>query len=175
MTGTDEPDRNHAPQPALPERTLLTAKSEYLQAADKLLGMAQLELRIFDPDLSETRLDTPPRIEALRQFLARSRLNRVYVALHDVEYVKRHCPRLISLLGIFAGSMAIRRTEGEGAKVQDCFILADRVNLVRRPVARQGRGVFILNDRHEGHSMRERFEEIWETSEPGVSANTTGL
>jgi len=160
---------------AAPSRTLMTTRSEYLQAADKLLELAQLEIRIFDPDLSQTRLDTPARIEALRRFLARSRLNRAYIALHDVEYVKRHCPRLICLLGIFSGSMAIHRTEGEATKTQDCFMLADRMHVIRRPVAAQGRGVCILNDSHEGQAMRDRFDEIWECSEPGVCANTSGL
>ena len=158
-----------------PERFLLTAKGEYSEAADKLLGMARRELRIFDPDLSEFRLETPARIEALRQFLARSRGNHLYIALHDTEYVKRYCPRLITLLGTFAGSMTIRRTEGEATKIQDCFVLADQAHVVRRPVTAQGRGVFLLNDTHEGLGMRDRFNEIWQLSESGVSANTTGL
>ena len=170
---------SHEPGPekktAAPSRTLITAKSEYLKGADTLLELAQLELRIFDRDLSETRLDAPVRIEAMRRFLARSRLNRIHIALHDVEHVKRFCPRIIALLGAFADSMSIRRTEGEASRAQDCFMLADRVHVVRRPVALQGRGVLILNDRHEGQAMRDRFDEIWESSEPGVSANTTGL
>ena len=84
-------------------------------------------------------------------------------------------PRLVALLGTFSGRILINRTLGEAARVQDCFILADKVHVLRRPVATQGRGVFILNDPRECLGMLGRFEEIWGSSEPGVSANSTGL
>lgn len=158
-----------------PERTLILAKSEYAMGAERLLALAQRELQIFDPDLSEFRLDLPSRIEALRQFLARSPANRLQIALHDPDYVKRHCPRLMSLLGLYSASMHIHRTQGEANRVQDCFVLADRLHVVRRPVATQGRGVVIINDPREGLVMHERFGEIWELSEPGVSASISGL
>jgi len=35
--------------------------------------------------------------------------------------------------------------------------------------------VLVLNDPKECQPMRERFDEIWESSLPGVSAITTGL
>ena len=71
--------------------------------------------------------------------------------------------------------MFIYRTQGDAAKVQDCFALADGEHLVRRPVTTQPRGVLVLNDPKECQPMRERFDEIWESSEPAVSAATTGL
>lgn len=158
-----------------PERTLILAKSEYAAGADRLLSLVQRELLILDPDLSEFRLELPSRIEALRQFLARSPSNRLQIALHDPGYVKRHCPRLLSLLGVYSASMRIHRTQGEANRVQDCFVLADRQHVVRRPVSAQGRGVIIVSDPREGLSMHERFSEIWELSEPGASATTSGL
>jgi hypothetical protein len=166
MTGTPLPP---------PERTLTLAKSEYATGADRLLALAQRELHIFDPDLSEFRLELPSRVEALRQFLARSPTNQLHIALHDPEYTKRHCPRLMTLLGLYSASMRIHRTQGEAGRVQDCFVLADRLHVVRRPVAAQGRGVIIINDPREGLVMHERFSEIWELSEPGASAAISGL
>jgi len=157
------------------ERTLITAKSEYRLAADRIIAMAQQELRIFDPDLEEFSLETPARIHALRQFLSRSRDNRIWIALHNPEYVKRHCPRLISLLGSYSGFITVYRTLGDAALAQDCFVLADRLHVVRRPVAKQSRGVLLINDPMECQGMYGRFREIWESSEPGASANTSGL
>jgi len=161
--------------PPAPERTLFTSKAEYNQSADRLLAIAESELRIFDPDFGDFRLEAPARIEALRQFLRRGLHNRLYIVVHDPDSVQRYCPRLVALLGVFSGRMLINRTLGEAARVQDCFILADKHHVVRRPVARQGRGVFILNDPREGRGMCDRFDEIWESSESGVSANATGL
>jgi len=158
-----------------PQRTLLTLRSEYTLGYDRLVALAKRELRIFDPDLSELDVNSAPRIEALANLLRSSRTHRVFIALHDVEHVAKRCPRLIALLGSYSGAIFIHRTLGEAAKVQDCFVLADGEHLVRRPVTSQPRGVLVLNDPKECQPMRERFDEIWESSEPGVSANTTGL
>jgi len=164
-----------APADPVPERTLLTAKSDYLEGFNRLLGLARRELRIFDPDLSELEMNSTARIEMLARFLRESRTRHVYVALHDVEHVAKRCPRLIALLGSFPAGLFIFQTQGEAAKVQDCFALADGDHLVRRPVRTQPRGVLVINDPKECQPMRERFDEIWQSSVPTVSANTTGL
>ena len=67
------------------------------------------------------------------------------------------------------------RTEGEAARVQDRFVLADENHVLRRPVATQSRGVVLLDDEHEGHAMRLRFDEIWGSAIPAVSATKIGL
>ena len=161
--------------PPREQRTLISTRREYLQGVDLLFGLLQQELRIFDPDLSDLKLEAPARIENLRMFLSRNPANTVRIAVHDAEYIKRHCPRLMRLLGSYASRLAIHRTLGGAAKVQDCFVLADRVHILRRPVAKQGRGVIILDDAKDGQTMHERFSEIWEFSESGASASTSGL
>jgi len=166
---------NESPEAPGPERMLLAARTDYVDGFERLLDLAARELRIFDPDLSELRMNDLARIETLARFLRGSRTRRIYIALHDIEHVTRRCPRLITLLASYTGSMSIYQTHGEAAKVQDCFVLADDRHLVRRPVTSQPRGVLVLNDPKECQPMRERFDEIWESSLPGVSASTTGL
>ncbi len=160
---------------AVPERILLQARSDYLEGFNRLLGLARRELRIFDPDLSELEMNSTNRVETLTRFLRESRTRRIYVALHDVEHVTKRCPRLITLMGSYTSAIFIFQTHGEAAKVQDCFVLADGDHLVRRPVTTQPRGVLVINDPKECQPMRERFDEIWESSLPTVSVNTTGL
>jgi len=160
---------------AVPERILLQARSDYLEGFNRLLGLARRELRIFDPDLSELEMNSTNRVETLTRFLRESRTRRIYVALHDVEHVTQRCPRLITLMGSYTSAIFIFQTHGEAAKVQDCFVLADGDHLVRRPVTTQPRGVLVINDPKECQPMRERFDEIWESSLPTVSVNTTGL
>ena len=160
---------------AVPERILLQTRSDYAEAFNRLLGLARRELRIFDPDLSELEMNSASRVETLTRFLRGSRTHRIYIALHDVGHVTKHCPRLIALLASYTSAIHIFRTHGDAAKVQDCFVLADGDHVVRRPVRTQQRGVLVLNDPKECQPMRERFDEIWESSLPGVSAITTGL
>jgi len=166
----DEAERDAAPQ-----RRLLATRKEYLEAIEQLLGLAARELRLFDPDLAELGMNAEPRIARLRAFLAASPTRRLYVALHDTDFVTRRCPRLLALLGSYPRQMFIQQTVGEALKAQDCFVIADDRHLVRRSVAAQPRGVLILDDPRDCGSIRDRFEEIWESSEATVSPNVTGL
>jgi hypothetical protein len=158
-----------------PERTLITLRREYDDAVRTLLPLAQRELRIFDPDLSDLGLHTEERVAELRRLLVRSRNNRVLIAVHSTDFVASRAPRLMSLLGTFSGGMFIYQTQGDAARVQDCFILCDELHLVRRHVAAQARGALYLNDPKEGRGMRERFDQIWESSFLAVSATQVGL
>jgi hypothetical protein len=160
---------------AAPERTLLQTKADYERGFGRVLGLVRRELRIFDPDLAELQINSAERVETLARVLRGGPNRRIFIALHDVDYVSKRCPRFIALLGIYASSIFIYRTVGDAAKVQDCFVLADGEHLVRRPVTAQSRGVLVIGDPKECQPMRERFDEIWESSEPAVSANTTGL
>jgi hypothetical protein len=158
-----------------PERHLFTSRAEYVTGFEQVLGLARNELRIFDPDLSQLPLNTAATLDKLRDFLSRRRDNRLYIALHQTEPVTRRMPRLMNLLGLFSASIFINQTEGDAARVQDCFALADSHHFVRRQVWAQPRGVLVLNDEKEAHKMRERFDEIWQSSVPSVSASTSGL
>lgn len=169
-------DADRLPEQApSPQRSIITLRREYLDAIETLLSLLQLELRIFDPDLSELGFNAPARIEALKAFLRRSRNTRIYIAVHDTSYITRQAPRLMTLLGTFSASMFIHRTESEAARVQDCFVLCDNEHFVRRAVAAQPRGAVYLHDPGEARVMRDRFEEIWQSSYPAVSPTQAGL
>jgi hypothetical protein len=158
-----------------PRRTLLAARADYLAAFDELVAVARRELRVFDPDCSQLELNAPARHEHLRQFLLASRDNRLLLAVHDPDHLERHCPRMLKLVAEFSTAIAIHRTEGEAARAQDCFVLADAEHFVRRQVAAQPRGVYCLNHYQDARLMRERYDEIWQHSVPAISATTLGL
>ncbi|MFH1605505.1 MAG: hypothetical protein ABIH03_16545 [Pseudomonadota bacterium] len=161
--------------PPGPEYLLLSSRKEYLDAFDRLAGLAQRELCIFDPNCFYLQINSPHRCELLRAFLLRSPGNRLYLAVHDTDYLRNHCPRFMGLLRLFSDRMFIRQTEGEAARVQDCFVLADKLHFVRRPVHAQPRGAFALYDGNESLGVYLRFSEIWEASFTALSATTSGL
>jgi hypothetical protein len=158
-----------------PRRELIISRRQYLEAFDGLLATVRRELRVFDPDCAQLELNAPVRHAALRQFLLASADNRLFVVVHDPEHLKRGCPRMLDLVRDFSFAVAIHQSEGEAARVQDCFVLADMEHFVRRPVAAQSRGVYTLNEYQDSRLMRERFEEIWQSSVPAIPATTLGL
>src|SRR5512134_683594 len=96
-----------------PERELIGSRREYLAAFDVLVGGLRRELRVFDPDCAQLELNAPGRIAALRTFLLASRDNRLLIAVHDAEHLRKHTPRFLELLAQFSASISIHQTEGE--------------------------------------------------------------
>jgi hypothetical protein len=156
-------------------RSALSTRKEYRDALERLIGLAQHELRIFDADLSDLEINTPQKYELLRAFLLRTRSNRLYIAVHDAGYIRNYCPRLLHLLRQFSDRMFIHQTQGEATSAQDSLVLADKLHFVRRPVQAQPRATLRLYDDQECQGMLLRFSEIWDNSFPAVSATTSGL
>jgi len=158
-----------------PQRRLLATRSEYVAAFDELLASVHRELRLFDPDGVQLDLDATVRAERLRQFLLASRDNRLYLVVHDPDFLRRHCSRFLQLLAEFSAVIAIHQTEGEALRAPDCFVLSDLEHFVRRPVATATRGVYAINEYNEARAIRDRFDEIWQSSFQAISATTLGL
>jgi hypothetical protein len=144
-------------------------------AVDRLLDQFGRELRIFDPDLSALRVNDPERIARLERFLVASRTRRIFIVVHDTEYITRKSPRMMALLARYAHAIQIHRTHDEIRELQDAFLVLDASHYVRRPVAHFFRGAIGLGDDTEGLLMRQRFMEIWAASFPAVSSTTAGL
>ena len=144
-------------------------------AVDRLLEQPGRELRIFDPDGTALRLNEPAAVGRLESFLQASRTRRLYLVLHEVDHVQRHCPRMMSLLARFSHAIQINRTQEEIRELQDAFLVLDSAHYVRRPVAAFFRGSIGLADENEALAMRARFNEIWAASYSAVSSTTIGL
>ena len=147
----------------------------FQQAVDRLLEQSGRELRIFDPDLSGLRLNLPDRISRLQRFLNASRTRRIYIAIHDTEYLAKYCPRMRDLMARYAHAIQVQQTDEEIRELQDAFFVLDARHYVRRPVARFWRGAIGIDDESEALSMRSRYLEIWAASYPAVSPTTLGL
>jgi hypothetical protein len=150
-------------------------ESDFQQAVDRVLAAPGRELRVFDPDLVALKLNEAARVELLKGFLAASRTRRLFVAVHDTDFVTRQCPRMMALLARYAHAIQIHRTHEEIRNIQDSFLVLDQSHYVRRPVAQFFRGALGLYDEPEALAMRGRFQEIWAASYPAVSSTTLGL
>ena len=161
--------------PARPEYARFESEADFQLSVERLLAQPGRELRIFDPDLSGLKPNSPARVAQLEKFLQQSRTRRIYVVVHHTEHITKRCPRLVELLGRYSHMMQINRSHEEIRSISDAFLVLDALHYVRRPSASFYRGAIGLNDDLEAHAMRSRFGEIWSASFPGVASTTSGL
>lgn len=147
---------------------------EFEAVIDSLIPQTQSVIRIFDKSLSRA-YNSPQRFELLRQFLLASRLNRLLIALHDVEPLERVCPRMLLLLQQFSYAISIRETLSAAKHVYDPFVVFDASHYVHRFHYDHLRAAQGTNDVLGAQQLIDRFGEIWEVSGPAVSANVSGL
>jgi len=153
----------------------IASVEESKAAIDDVINAAQKLISIFDYDLNHRGFGDPLRIEKLRAFLLRGRAHRLRIALHEPEHTERREPRLVALLRQFPGAISINRTVGQARNATDPFVLADDHSVWHQLHHDQLRAVVALRSPADVVALRERFEEIWELSEPAISSSTLGL
>lgn len=154
---------------------LLASEADYRQACDMVLRRAEREILIFDRDLAALRLEDTQRLSALADFLQAAPPRRVRMVLHEPERLERNAPKLMRLILRFSHVMAIRRSPDNLRHLADTHLLADECHGIRRFHADQPRSALVLDDPADIAPWWQRFEELWELSQPCLSINTTGL
>jgi len=158
-----------------PSYRQITGIAESLEAIDEVIAVAERTIRIFDISLSNRGFNSPARAAALREFLVRGRSHRLLIALHETDLLERENPRLLILLRQFPMSSEIHRTLAQARNATDPFILADDHSLWHQLHVEQPRAVMALHSPADTLPIAQRFDEIWDLSEPAVSATTLGL
>ena len=164
-----------ADAPAEPSYKQIYGIAESLAAIDEVIAAAQRTIRIFDMTLGGRGFNSPARAEKLRQLLVRSRSHRILIALHETDPLERECPRLLMLLRQFPMSIEIHRTLGQAREARDPFVIADDHSVWHQLHVDQPRAIVALHSPADATPISARFDEIWELSEPAVSATTLGL
>ena len=149
--------------------------TDYRAAIDRLVLAARRQIRIFDRNLSDAGFNDAARYDALRTFLLGGRDRRLEVVLHEVDFVQRYCPRLLSLQRQFSHAVSIHQTLPEARGVYDGMLIADDAHYVHRFHFDHPRGEWVLNDLARTQPLLRRLEEIWQASILAVSATTLGL
>ena len=153
----------------------LNGRIEYQQALDTVIEHARHTLRIFDFDLHDGGYNALPRYDRLKRFLQARSKNRLLIVLHNVEYIKRDCPRILNVLREHSEAVFIHQTNAEARNISDPLLIADDAHYVHRFHYEQPRVERVLNDLALTQPFLHRFEEIWHASTLAVAATTIGL
>jgi hypothetical protein len=160
--------------PAARHSTLETIR-EQTAAIDELIGLARESIRVFDGDLSETGWNAPARCDALAAFLRGSRRAQMQIIVHDTHWIEASAPRLMALLKAFSHAITIYRTGAEAQGAMDPLVIVDGRHFLHRFHVDHPRAALGVDAPQETRPLQNRFDEIWATGEPGITATTLGL
>ena len=153
----------------------LNGTADYIAALDTLCGLAQHDLFIFEKDFDDLGFNSEARHNILRDFLLSSPHNRLHLLAHNARPLMQYCPRLLILLRQFSHNMHIYQTPQHLQHLSDPFAVADETHYVRRFHFDDPRGILAQNDAEGARALKSRFDEMWASSHPAVSATTLGL
>jgi len=158
-----------------PAYTLITSEADYRDACDAVLARAEREILIFDRDLTTPQFHRKARLDALSAFLTADRLRRIRIVLHDCSALERDMPGLVQLFLRFSHAIEVRQSPDNLRHLADSHLLADGRHGVRRFHADQPRSAIVIADEAYIHPWRQRFEELWQLSQPYTGLTATGL
>jgi hypothetical protein len=147
---------------------------EYDAMFDELTARAQQSIRIFDHAPSAA-FNSPGRCEELARFLRAGGPSRLHIVLHTVHGAERMSPRLLALLQRFTHVAQARQTPRWARHVYDRFVVFDSLHYLHafhHAHARFARGT---NDIEGAQQLVERFDELWDISQPVFGASVLGL
>lgn len=169
-----DPDPSSGGAEPPPMQRRLASRAEIERAITEVIAKAHRRLALFAGRLGP-EWNQESRIDLVRRFCLDSRRNQLRIVAHDAPAAYRFCPRLLLLLRQFSHVIAVQETLYHVKNVQDPFILADDRHYVHRFQHDGPAGLLALDDPVGATVLRDRFEELWEASEPAIPATTIGL
>lgn len=158
-----------------PNYQRLETRAQFQHAVMQVVATARLRLDLFDPDLTETGLESVQGIAALRSFLLGSRAARWRVVLRDADYFNQRAVRLQNLLRDFSHAIEIRQLPSETPGCAEAYVYNDSGLCLYRPHAAHARAILTLDERSRAQDLRARFSELVAVSTVCASSTTLGL
>jgi hypothetical protein len=164
-----------AAEPVAPREERLDTLPAMIAAQDELIGLARLHLKVFDIDLSWGGWHTAARCDALARFLRDQRGARLSVIVRDTRWLEAHAARFITLVARYGHAMTVYRAGDAARSAMDPLLIADDVHFLHRPHIDRMRATLSIGDDERAAPLVQRFDEIWETGEPGLGGSVLGL
>lgn len=155
--------------------TLISTWAEHDAALDRLLGLVERELCIFDHDLNALKLDQASRNARLREFLFANPKHRLRIAIQDSSQAITRYPRLIRLHGECAHNFSWTITSDNLAHLTDSLVIADDRHALVRFHHDHARCKLIEDDGDATTPYLRRFEDILAEGGTSFSSRPAGL
>jgi hypothetical protein len=159
----------------LKPNTILLGERAFENAVVLLIAMGERHIQIFDPDLSRGGYQGLHCYDALRDFLARDRQNRLTIVLHEVTFFSSHCPRLQHLFQAYSHAISVYVTDESARVAQDALVLVDGRHYLHRFHINQARFKYAMDDEAGIKPLQERFDQLLEATSSAIFSMSTGL
>ncbi|HVO90486.1 MAG TPA: hypothetical protein VMV45_18255 [Casimicrobiaceae bacterium] len=160
--------------PVASERQLDTVAAQ-IAAIDEIIGLASHEIRVFDVDLSQCGWNSVERSRTLTEFFKRAAHPKLDIIVHDTRWIETSGARLCALLRQFGHAITIYTTGAEARSAMDPLVIVDARHVLHRFHVSQPRASLLIEQPQLAKPLVTRFEEIWATGEPGLTATVLGL
>ena len=153
----------------------LETLAQFQHAVIQVVASARLTLDLFDPDLTETGLESVQGVTALRGFLLGSRAARWRVVLREASYFNQRAVRLQNLLREFSHAIEIRLLPSETPGCAEAYVYNDSGICLYRPHSAHARAFLTVDERSRMQDLRGRFSELVAVSAVCASPTVLGL
>ena len=169
---TDKPDKD---RPTAATRVLLKTRDAVRAQIALLTNQARHEIRIFTPQLDPALFNTAELTHLLTSFVARDRHNFVHILVEDSDQAVRDNDRVILLCRRMSDFVQIHRVGEQHIGLKEMFLVVDRLGYLHHPDLTRPDCLSASADARGAVQLAQRFQEMWERSEPIRTINTVGL
>jgi hypothetical protein len=156
-------------------RTVFNHWSEHDDAVERVLGLAQHNLLVFDFDLSALKLNQPSRVQLIENLLAKNPKEKSVFVVQDASRLVSAQPRLVTLLHTFQHNFSVIECVESLRELPDSMLIADREHAVVRFSRQLPRCKLLENVAPEVQPYVRRMEQILAEGGHAVSTRATGL
>lgn len=156
-------------------RELITSWGDYQTAVDRLLGIAGHKICIYDEDLGQLKLDSPPRLAEIRRVLQAEQPANLQIIVRNAEPLRSHSPLLLKLLSDFGHLASAQQSPEDLAHLRDSMLIIDDTHALIRFEQDLPRSKLLINEANELKTYRARFAELCLVSGEFVGNSTLGL
>jgi len=175
MATSGTPDTSLPPPPGLPREERLDSIAALIRAQDDVIALARRHIKVFDVDLSWGGWNASTRCAALGSYMRRIPGARLSIIVHDTHWIEASGARLMALLALHSHAMTIYRTGASARNAMDPLLIVDDDHFVHRFHVDRTGGTLSIGSPERAKPLVERFDEIWESGEPGVTGSVLGL
>ena len=169
---TDKPDKDRATVTA---RVLLKTRDAVRAQITLLTNQARHEIRLFTPQLDPALFNTAELTGLLTSFVARDRHNFIQILVEDSDQTVRDNDRVVLLCRRMSDFVHLHRVGEQHIGLKEMFLVVDHLGYLHQSDLARHDCVSASADTRGAVQLAQRFQQMWEHSEPLRQINTVGL